>query len=362
MDILRSVRPNILGIAPYVAGTRAASHQGKSIKLASNENAWGSSPLALAAIRSVIDQGLAEYPDSHQTDLREATARFWQARGADISSSQIVCGDGSGEVLSMLMDVFLSPGDSIVVPEKSFILYNLIASRQDAKIIEVPRRYFNADTTALARASQDARVILLANPDNPTAGFLDKQAILELMGAVPSSCIVLLDEAYIHFAGLEHSLTDCIQQYPNLVVSHTFSKAYGLAALRVGYAILHPALAAQMQKIRLPFNLGLFQQVGAIAALSDNGFLEDTVRRTQAGRDKLVKSLEKLGLKVPVNSRANFIMADLGSEDSPVYQHLTDHGISIRNLASFGYTARYARITIGREDEMDYLIKVLSEN
>lgn len=361
MDIRSAVRANIRTIAPYVAGTRPPVYQGRSIKLASNENAWGSSPLAMQAIREALDHGLQEYPDSHQTVLRQATVDFWARRGISLDPVQVVYGDGSGEVLSMLMDLFLSPGDTIVLPEQSFILYTLLATRQDARILQVPRKGWRADWEALAAAAVDSRILLLANPDNPTSSLLTAAELQAMMDKVPASCIVLLDEAYIHFAGMEHSLSCCLKRYPNLVVSHTFSKAYGLAALRVGYALLHPELAAEMEKIRLPFNLGIFQQAGATAALTDEDFLEYTVQQTIQGRDRLCRELPALGLPLAVSPAGNFVMVDLGTGYQRIYELLSQRGISIRNLASFGYTGRYARITVGREEELDYLLEVLSK-
>ncbi len=364
MDVLKSVRKNILDITPYVAGKKPASVGGRQVKLASNENAWGSSPRAIQAISEALAQGLNQYPDAHQEDLRQATVDYWSRQSVSLHKNQLLFGDGSGEVLSLIMDTFLSPGDTLAIPDKSFILYTLLASRQDACIVRSARHTdFSIDLDALARTAQEskARLVVLANPDNPVSTFIDPDSLRAFVDRIDPQTVIVLDEAYIHFAGLENSALHWCHDYPNVVVCHTFSKAYGLAALRVGYAVMHEALAVNCDKIRLPFNLGILQQAGAIAALQDDAFLDQTLAGTVAGRERLVRELPGLGIAIPVQPRANFILADLGERASQIYQGLNARGISIRNLDSFGYGERYARITIGRAEEMDYFLEVLKE-
>lgn len=364
IKILSSVRSEIRGLKDYAAGKKPkASSSGRRIKLASNENPFGSSKLAMQAIRKAAEEDLNIYPDSKMKELRKALVEFWGARKVALSENQFLFGDGSGEILNMLIAAFCGEGDTVVIPEKSFSLYSLLSIPKGAEVNEVPRAEgYVTDLDAMLDYAQknSAKMILFANPDNPTSTFIRLEEIRDFMKKVPEDTAVVLDEAYIHFIGLENSALFILEEFPNLIIMHTFSKAYGLAALRVGYGVMHPEIEKMMEKIRLPFNLGIYQQVGATAALQDDEFLEMTVSENRKGLDFLTLKFDEMGLSFPYPF-GNFVMVDLGEDFARVYAGLEEAGISVRNLQSFGYGARFARITSGTSEENEYLTETLEK-
>ncbi len=363
IELSKVVRPCVRNIKPYVAGKSPKSSGSRRVKLASNENRLGSSGLALEAVSRALKNGLYEYSDSHQNFLKEATLAFWKKHGVNLLPEQLVFGDGSGEVLSLIFNTLVNENESVIFPEKSFILYALQAGIRNARVIESARNGFVIDTNSLVRDAirYNAKLVILANPDNPTSSFIHRDKIREMMEKMPAATMVLLDEAYIHFAGLENSALGFIEDFPNLIIIHTFSKAYGLAALRVGYGVMHGEIAAEIEKIRLPFNLGVLQQEGAAAALSDDVFLNHTLNHNKQASLWLQKQLSSLGYSVAVEPFANFLFVDLGENSQRVYSGLEASGITIRNLESFGFGARFARITIGSDTDNEYLIETLKK-
>jgi histidinol-phosphate aminotransferase len=364
MKILSSIRAEIRGLKNYVAGEMPLkSKVDKQIKLASNENLFGSSPRALAAIEEEIKKGLSIYPDSKMKALKNGVSDYWIKRNTRIYPENLIFGDSSGEVLNMLLAAFLKDGDSIVIPEKSFSLYSLLAIPKGAKVIEAARDDFQVSINALIQAvkkEKNVKMVILSNPDNPTSTFLFPDEIEKLLKNVPEETVVLVDEAYIDFAGKENSSIKWLQNFPNLILIYTFSKAYGLAGLRVGYAVMVPELASQIEKIRLPFNLGTLQQKGAIAALEDEEFVENVVEQIHIGRNYLERELRNLGIwQLP--SAGNFIFADFGEKHALIRNFLEENGISVRTLSSFGYPENYVRITIGRKEDNEYFIEKLKE-
>ncbi len=362
MKILKSLRREILTLDNYAEGRPPRiSASGKCVKLASNENRFGSSPLALRAISEALGGGLSVYPDKKQAALKQAAANFWQSCGFDVTPEHIVFGDSSGEALNMLLAAFIRDKDTVVIPEKSFILYSLLARAKGAKVKEVRRREDQADPErilAVFKKTKKIRMIILANPDNPTSTYIPLEEIRKFLRRVPEQTAVLLDEAYIHFTGAQHSAVRLLRDFPNLIVLHTLSKAYGLAGLRVGYAVMHPKIAAHVEKIRLPFNLGTLQQVGALAAFSDREFLDMTVRKTADGREYLQRELGRLGIQHRPGF-ANFIFANLGAAAPAILKRLEDGGVSVRPLEDFGYEPGFVRITIGTAEENEYLVRLL---
>ncbi len=362
MSILDSIRPEIRGLNHYTAGVMPKpSKSGRQVKLASNENPFGSSPKALEAIKRSLESGLSLYPDSKMCRLREAVYGFWRRRNIGVSHDELLFGDGSGEVLNMVLAAFLDDGDAVVMPENSFILYSLLAIPKGARVVEVPRRELAVDLEAMAEAvvRENPKLVILSNPDNPTSTFLAPAAIEAFLRQVPETTAVLLDEAYIHFAGLENSMIERRIAYPNLIIAYTFAKAYGLAALRVGYAVMRPEINVQIEKTRLPFNLGELQQAGAAAALEDEAFLLMTVKGIAENRKLLAEGLTELGFKVLPEPRANFIFVDLGDKAPEILRKLGDNGVSLRDMGSFGYAGNYARISIGTKEEMNYVLDIL---
>jgi histidinol-phosphate aminotransferase len=362
MNIIDSIRDDILSLDNYKAGRSPKTAAGRKIKLSSNENRFGVSSKASDAVTLALKEGLSVYPDSRMVNLKNAVVGFWKRRDINITVDNLIFGDGSGEVLNLILAAFLNDGDKVVIPEHSFILYRLLSIPKGAEVIEVKRRDFAVDLDKLAieTANRNAKVVIFSNPDNPTSTFADRDKIKTFLDKIPETVAVVLDEAYIHFAGLENSCADFVAEYPNLIITHTFSKAYGLAGLRVGYGIMSSEVAVQLEKIRLPFNLGALQQAGASAALEDEDFLDMTVRKTAAGRDFILTELRKSGITV-LDAYGNFVFADFGDSTQAIWENLERNGITVRMLSDFGFGDNFVRITVGTDEDNGFLIEKIRE-
>lgn len=363
--IIKSLRKEVLKLGNYSEGKKPKASSGASriIKMASNENLVGSSPEALRAVENALKEGLAAYPDKNMTALKAATCEYWKKNGVTIEPSNLLFGDASGEVLNMLLAAFVRDGDTVIIPENSFILYSLLALPKGAKVREAKRRDFTADTGKLLKAvkkSKRPKMVIIANPDNPTSTMLTPAEIAKFMKKVPEKVAVVIDEAYIQFAGMENSAIGLLEKYPNLILVYTFSKVYGLASLRVGYGVMNESIAKQVEKIRLPFNLGSLQQAGAIAALSDDAFVRKTVAEINDGKKYLTEELERLGFSC-LKPWGNFLFADFGKKSAEIVGRLEDNGVSVRVLTEFGYPSNYVRITIGKKEDNEYLAGKLKE-
>jgi len=229
--------------------------------------------------------------------------------------------------------------------------------------VEVERKNFEIDLGKILEKInliEGKKIVLFANPDNPSSAFIEKDRLKSFLKKIDSNIPVIIDEAYIHFAGIKNSCIDLIKEFENLIIIHTFSKAYGLAGLRVGYGVMSEKLAKEVEKIRLPFNLGTLQQIGAIAALRDQRFLKETLSYVEEGKKYLMKELEKLSIRY-LKPHANFIFVDFGERAKEILAFLEKKGITIRHLTDFGYSENYVRITIGLPWENKFLIKNLKE-
>ncbi|OHD54439.1 MAG: hypothetical protein A2Y33_04680 [Spirochaetes bacterium GWF1_51_8] len=363
MEVIKSVRKEIMTLNHYVAGRMPGkSKSGRMIKLASNENRFGSSPKAMAAVRAAAAGELSIYPDSKMNALRAAVCGYWERLGVNVSPQELLFGDGSGEVLNMLLAGFAQEGGSVLFPVNSFMLYRLLTIPKGAQAVMTLRKSdYSADLDSLAGAAgaPGVKAVILSNPDNPTSTFYRPNEIAGFMDKVPAHVPVILDEAYIHFAGMENSAIKLLGSYENLILIYTFSKCYGLAGLRVGYGVMRSPLAEQIEKLRLPFNLGTIQQAGAAAALGDDEFLGMTVRETARGREYLTDKLKALGLDTAVPG-GNFIFVDLGMRYLEILEALDNEGISVRSLSDFGFGDRFARITVGTMEENELLVKTLT--
>ncbi|MCX7821496.1 MAG: phosphoribosylglycinamide formyltransferase [Brevinematales bacterium] len=361
-NIIDSVRRDILLLDFYKAG-KVSKKKGKAIKLSSNENLLGTSPLSLKAIKRALNSNLNIYPDSKMTDLKMSIVSFLEKNNIYIKKENIIFGDGSGEVISMIFSLFITEGLTLILPEKSFILYYLQSKCRGARICEVERTDFKIDLNKIfdkVTEINGKKVVLFANPDNPTSTFVSKDDIEKFLRKIPSDIPVIIDEAYIHFAGLNNSVIPLIEKYNNLIIIHTFSKAFGLASLRVGYGIMHEDLIYQIEKIRLPFNLGKLQQIGAINALKDETFLYKTLSFVEKGKILLQKGFKDLGIKY-LEPYANFFFVDFGNEAKELISFLNEKGISLRHLVDFGYPENFVRITIGLPIHNKILLKRMKE-
>ena len=323
------------------------------IKLASNENALGPSPKALAALRRAAS-GLHRYPDSTCRDLRAALAKRLK-----VEPDSLVFGNGSDELIVLALRAFVDPGDEVVVASPTFLIYEQQARACGAAVRVVPLKNFRYDLAAMrAAVTPHTKLVFIANPDNPTGTYATKRELDAFLRGLGPETIVFLDEAYYEFV----DTADYPQTLPYVkdrpvVVTRTFSKAYGLAGLRVGYGVAQPTLAAAMNAVREPFNVNSLAQAAAAAALTDAAFLARTRRLAQEGRRYLVKELDALKLR-HVPSVTNFILIQLGPRASEVAQALLSRGVIVREMSAWKLSG-CIRVTIGTAAENTRFIQEL---
>lgn len=351
-DVCERAPGYIRAIAPYQPGkpiSELARELGLAeqniVKLASNENPLGTSPRAIAAMRSAIEQ-TARYPDGNGFALKEALSRRY-----GVAPERIVLGNGSNDILEMAARAFLGPGSSAVYSEHAFAVYPLATQAAGAAGIVVPAREFGHDLDAMAKAVRsDTRVVFVANPNNPTGTWAAPGAVRDFLRRVPRDVLVVLDEAYNEYldADQRSDAQTWSTEFANLVVSRTFSKAYGLAGLRVGYGFAHPAVADLMNRVRQPFNVSDIAQAAATAALFDDEFVERSFRLNQHGMQQLLDGFRNLGLGW-IASHGNFVCVHVG-DGAAVFGRLLKQGVIVRPIASYGMP-QYLRVTVGTEAE-----------
>jgi len=354
----RLVTETIASLAPYEAGKpleELARELGvvDAIKLASNENPHGPSPLALEALRGAISE-LNRYPDASALRLRERLAREH-----GVSVAEVIQGNGSNELLELLVRTFTTGGDHIVFAEPSFVVYRLAALAHGVPFTAVPLRDGVHDLRAMAAAVEPrTRLVFLANPNNPTGTHVPRGELEWFLQAVPADVIVAVDEAYFEYADAP-DFPDTLRLRglrERLVVLRTFSKIHALAALRVGYAIGPAELVDYMNRVRAPFNVGTLGQVAALAALDDRAHVARSREENSAGRARLAAGLERLGLH-PLPSQANFVYVDLGRPARPVYDALLRLGVIVRPFAGL---PQALRITVGTAPENERALAALA--
>ncbi|MDI6853116.1 MAG: histidinol-phosphate transaminase [Deltaproteobacteria bacterium] len=360
-SITSLIQPHLSQLTPYQAGKpleELARELGltDAIKLASNENPLGPSPKALAAIQAEL-ASLHRYPDSHAYYLKEELSRH-----LGIKVQQLILGNGSDEILDLLVRALVSPGDEVVSTAHTFLMYGLLTRAVGGVFRAVPLRDMHLDLPAVAQAvTPRTKLVLLNNPNNPTGTVFSRAEWEAFLAAVPATVTVVLDEAYIEFAddpevprGLEYLAEDRL-----LVVLRTFSKAYGLAGLRVGYGYGPSELLDFLNRLRLPFNVNRLAQAGARAALEDVDFLERTLDLVRRGRDFLCRELTRLGLAI-VPTQANFILIRIGRPGQEVYQAMLREGVIIRAMESYDFPD-CIRVNVGLPEENERFLKALKK-
>lgn len=329
-------------------------------ELGSNEHAYGPSPLALAAMQSGLARG-HRYPDPNGRALK---AVLTESLGVDAAS--ITLGNGSNELLILLAQCFAGPGTSVLFSQYAFAVYAIATAAVGAEAIVVPAlpadhpsMPLGHDLDAMAAAIRpDTRLIFVANPNNPTAGCFDDAAFDAFLERVPLTTLVVIDEAYIEFVDRAdvHSAVDRLARYPNLVVLRTFSKAYALAALRIGYAVSAASTAAVLARLRQTFNVNQVALAGAEAAIRDVEYFERTIAAILATRDQLAAALRERGYVV-LPSQTNFLMVDVGDKATVTEEALYQAGIIVRPMAAYGLP-HMLRISIGTPAESARLLAV----
>ncbi|MBH0006078.1 histidinol-phosphate transaminase [Psychrobacter sp. SWN149] len=361
---------SILALAPYQTGKpieELTREYGISdvVKLASNENPMGCSPQVTLAVTEQLGQ-LSRYPDGNGYYLKQALADF-----NDVNVEQITLGNGSDDLLDILARSFVGIDDAIVYSQYAFVVYSMFAKMQGAMDIEVPAHRFGHDLKAMSQAVQDnsnTKVVFIANPNNPTGTQLGHKELHQFVASVPSSVLVVLDEAYIEYSP-ESNNRALLDEFDNVVIVRTFSKAYGLAGLRVGYALSSVAVADLLNRIRQPFNVSRIGLAAAAAALADQDFIEKTRLMNDEQMRWLEKQFDALGLGF-VKSHANFIMVEVQVEmedisAASIHQALLEQGVIVRPLTAYGLP-NWLRITVGLAEEnlrlIDTLRSILTED
>ncbi|MCY4043475.1 MAG: histidinol-phosphate transaminase [Cellvibrionales bacterium] len=364
-DFTALAKSGIQTLKPYVPGkpeAELARELGISdiVKLASNENPLGISPKALEAIQAE-QINLTRYPDGSHFLLQQKLAAH-----LDIKANQLVFGNGSNDVLDLIGHCFLTPDVSAVFSEHAFIVYPLMVKAQGAEAIVVPAKDYGHDLDAMANAIKpNTRIIFVANPNNPTGTYHSIDAIEAFLSRVREDVLVVLDEAYIEYQpeAISKQSIELLARYSNLIITRTFSKAYGLAGLRVGYGIASESIIGVMQKARAPFNVNSLAQAAAIAVLDDADYLRRTIACNQQGMQQLSDGLLALGFSI-IPSKGNFITFDTGTDAMSVYQALLHEGVILRPVGVYGLP-NHLRVTIGTDEEntrfLDALKKVTKE-
>lgn len=356
----------VRAIAPYQGGKPIAEvarefglDEEKIIKLASNENPLGMPESAKQAMLEAI-ANLGRYPDANGFDLKQAiTAKY------DVPQDWITLGNGSNDILELAAHALVEPGQAVIYSEYSFAVYALATQAVGGRAIVVPAKNFGHDLDAIAEAiTGDTRLIFIANPNNPTGTFLPAADIDAFLKKVPSHVVVVLDEAYNEYLApeLQYDSIAWVRQYPNLLVSRTLSKAYGLAGLRVGFGVAQPALTDLLNRIRQPFNVNSMAQAAAIAALNDSAFLQKSAKLNAAGYLQLTNGFNALGLEY-VPSYGNFVLVRVGNDDGAgarINLALLKQGVIVRPVGNYGLP-QWLRISIGLPEENAVFLEVLKK-
>jgi histidinol-phosphate aminotransferase len=343
--------PYIRAIAPYQPGkpiTELARELGMApediVKLASNENPLGCSLMAVAAMHEAVSE-IAIYPDGNGFALKDALAKRF-----GVPHASLVLGNGSNDVLELAARAFLGAGDKAVYSQHAFAVYPLATQACGATGISVRAVQFGHDLEAMLLAAMEhkPKLVFIANPNNPTGTFLGEIELQAFLRKLPRTTLVVLDEAYNEYLSPEmrYDTVGWIKEFPNLIVTRTFSKAYGLAGLRVGYAVAHPQVADMMNRVRQPFNVNSIAQAAAVAALQDEAFVRESYELNRQGMRQITEGLARLGLSY-IPSYGNFVSFKIANANG-IYQRLLTLGVIVRPVGNYDMTD-YLRVSIGTE-------------
>lgn len=360
MSIISYANQNVYELVAYQPGKpieETARELGLNpediVKLASNENSMGPSPKAVAAMTQAA-AGMHIYPDGASFALRSRVAEL---HGVDFANT--VVANGSSELIELLAHALLRPGAEVIAADYAFTLYPIVTRLMGAAYISIPNRdkWTHNLEAMLAAITPQTRLVFITNPTNPVGTMVTQEELEAFISRVPEHVVVAIDEAYIEFAGEQTDSVKFVKEGRNVVVLRTFSKAYGLAGARCGYAVTTPEMADLLNKARSPFNVNSFAQVGALAALDDRDHIARSVDMVNKGRQQYVRFFESCGLEY-VPSHTNFILVNVG-DGVEVFRRSLAQGVIMRPMAAYGLK-EYIRITIGTEWENARCIKVLS--
>ena len=357
----QSINPRIAGLSPYKPGKpveEVARELGinEIVKLASNENPRGPGAKVQQAIAEAATE-LSRYPDGGGFALK---ARLSEKIGVD--ASQLTLGNGSNDVLDLIARVVLEPGAQAIIAEHSFVVYRLAVTCCGGDLVTVPAKDYGADLVEMLAAVTDAtRLIFIANPNNPTGTRTPGSELLPFLQAVPEHVWVVLDEAYLEYVEDEDHVNGAtlLAQFPNLIVTRTFSKVYGLAAVRFGYGASSPAFADLLNRARQPFNVNSLAMAASLAALEDDDYVKESVALNRAGMTQMTEGLTRLGYDF-IPSAGNFVAFNCAEPGQDLFQRLLQEGVIVRAIGEYGLP-NHVRVSIGLESENERFLSVLAK-
>ncbi len=359
-DLISLATTGVAKLRPYQAGKPVEELQRELgldniVKLASNENPLGCSPKVKQAIANFDEY--SRYPDGNAYTLKSKLAGIH-----NVSADQITIGNGSNEILELIARAILTPNHNVIFSEHAFAVYPLVTQAIGAKAITCPAKNWGNDLDGIVQlVNENTRIIFLANPNNPTGTWFSHTDFLNFIKQIPNNVIVVLDEAYFEYADKNDfpKAVECLNEYTNLVISRTFSKAYGLASLRTGYSISHKDVADLLNRVRQPFNSNALALLAAEVALDDQDFIQKSVELNSQGLKQLANTFDSMGLHF-IPSMGNFLSVNLQQSGSEVYQELLKRGVIVRPVDNYGMP-EFIRVTIGLESENQKFINALTE-
>ncbi len=359
--------PSIQSLTPYAPGKPISELEreygiSNAVKLASNENSLGASPKALAAIKQNLDN-IAIYPDGNAFELKSKLAKKH-----NVTESCITIGNGSNEILELITRAYLAPGLNCIFSEHAFAVYPIVtqACGADAKIAKAlaadSDQPYGHDLDEFIKLIDDrTRLIMIANPNNPTGTWIDRAKLKSFLKEVPANIVIVIDEAYFEYVKQADypDTSTWLNEFPNLLVTRTFSKIYGLAALRIGYGLANEAITDMLNRVRQPFNVNGLAQVAACGALEDQEFVDQSVDLNRIGMAHLTDGLIRMGLH-PIASVGNFISVKVGDSGTSVFEKLLPKGIIIRPIDNYQMPG-FIRVTVGKNEENSRFLQALSD-
>lgn len=360
VDVLGLAVPGVRGLEPYHPGKPLEELEREygvrnAAKLASNESPLGPSPKAMAAAQAALKE-VTRYPDGNGFGLKAALARR-----LSIPPEQITLGNGSNDILELVARGFVTPQNEVIFSEHAFAVYPIVTRAVGARAVVTRARSYGHDLVAMQHAiTEHTRLVFIANPNNPTGTWLRAGALESFIGSVPAQVLVVVDEAYFEYVR-EPDYPDAIQwlaRFPNLLVTRTFSKIYGLAGLRVGYALSSPAIADILNRVRQPFNVNSIALAAAAAALEDPDYVERAAQANVEGMRRLTAEFEQMGLSY-IPSVGNFICVEVGQADR-VYEALLREGVIVRPVTNYGLP-KHLRVTVGLPEENERFLQALKK-
>ena len=360
-DLFSLATSGVSGLTPYRPGKSIEQLQREMnldevVKLASNENPLGPSQIVLDAISATKD--LSRYPDGDGFNLKKRLAKKH-----NLKVENITLGNGSNDILEMVTRAFVTTNHEVIYSQHSFAVYPLVTQAVGAKHGVIPANGWGHDLDAmLSSVNNKTRLIFIASPNNPTGTWVDSNNLRNLLEKIPDNIIVLVDEAYFEYARTEEKYPDCSQwvnDFDNLIVTRTFSKAYGLAALRIGYSLSHPDIANLLNRVRQPFNNNSLALIAAEVALQDTQYIRISIELNSDEMNKLIQAFDNMGLEY-IPSKANFICVDFKQPSLEIYQNLLKAGVIVRPISDYGMP-NHLRISIGLEHENEKFINELDK-